>query len=50
LTLYDQEDFIFQIDAHMIFDKNWDIKILHNYFKIQKEQQIDKLIISGFPA
>jgi hypothetical protein len=50
LTLYDQEDFIFQIDAHMIFDTHWDIKILQNYFKIQKEKQIDKLIISGFPA
>lgn len=35
MSLYDEEDYILQIDAHMLFDKNWDTKILSRYKEIK---------------
>lgn len=36
LSLYDDEDYILQLDAHMLFDKNWDSTILSRYQNIKK--------------
>ncbi|MEY3907360.1 MAG: hypothetical protein RLZ52_427, partial [Pseudomonadota bacterium] len=38
-------DFILQVDAHMIFVKNWDEEILNSFKKLEKKY--DKVIISG---
>lgn len=45
--LCDQEDFIFQVDAHMFFQKDWDEKIINGYTEIYKDIESDKIIISS---
>jgi glycosyltransferase involved in cell wall biosynthesis len=35
LSLYDGEDYILQIDAHMLFDKDWDVKLINRYLEIR---------------
>lgn len=35
MSLYDEEDYILQIDAHMLFDKNWDTTLLSRYEQIK---------------
>lgn len=48
LTLYSNEDFILQIDAHSIFEPDWDIKIINKYTQIIKEKNLSKIIISSY--
>jgi hypothetical protein len=44
--MYDDEDYYLQIDAHMLFEKNWDEKIIQGFNKIQLAY--DKPIISTY--
>lgn len=37
IFLYDNEDFYMQIDAHMLFDRNWDDILVNSYYTIVKE-------------
>lgn len=46
LAFYDQEDFIFQIDAHMLFKEGWDNKLINRYFEISNIYKTDKIIIT----
>ncbi len=47
--MYDKEhDFIFQIDAHTIFDKNWDETLINNYYVAEKYAG-DKIVLSNMP-
>lgn len=46
MSLYDGEDYFFQIDAHMLFDKDWDEKIISNFKNIKLNY--DKPIISTY--
>lgn len=46
LSLYDAEDFILQIDAHMLFDKDWDETILSRYLEI--ENSINNPVITSY--
>lgn len=48
-SLYNEEDFIFQIDAHMIFEKNWDEIIIKKFLEIQNDIKHNKIIISDRP-
>jgi len=41
------EDFIYQIDSHMLFDVNWDRKLVNDYKKGVQKAGHDKVIISG---
>lgn len=41
------EDFIFEVDSHMIFDKDWDRKLINDYKKGVALSGTDKVIISG---
>jgi GT2 family glycosyltransferase len=41
----DDADFILQVDAHMIFVKNWDEEIIDSFKDLEKDYE--KLIISG---
>lgn len=43
---YDQEDFILQIDAHMLFKEHWDTILIERYLQIAAYTQSDKNIIS----
>ncbi len=45
-SLYDDEKYFLQIDAHMLFEKNWDSKIINNFINIQKVYE--KPIISTY--
>jgi len=49
LLQFDNFDYMFQIDAHTIFTKNWDEKIISVFDKIKDENNIDenKLILSS---
>jgi hypothetical protein len=44
--LYGGQDYFLQIDAHSVFPKDWDVKTINLYKKIQKEQSHEKIIIS----
>lgn len=46
LSLYDSEDFILQIDAHMLFDKHWDETLLSRYHEI--ENNVERPVITSY--
>lgn len=41
------EDFIYQVDSHMLFDPNWDRKLVNDYKKGVLKAGHDRVIISG---
>lgn len=47
MSLYEDEDWFFQIDAHTIFDKHWDLCLLAAWANCAK--QSTKPYISGYP-
>lgn len=49
LLQFDNFEYMFQIDAHTIFTKNWDEKIISVFNKIKNENNIDedKIILSS---
>lgn len=46
LSLYDQEDYVLQIDAHMLFDKNWDTTLVSRYERILQDYRLP--VITGY--
>lgn len=48
MNMYSGQDYFLQIDSHSIFVKNWDIKIIEWYKKIQSETKNNKIIISSW--
>lgn len=46
MKMFQDQNYFLQIDAHSIFAKNWDKKVIDLYKKIQQETQNDKIIIS----
>lgn len=46
ISLYDGEDYYFQVDAHLLFEKHWDTKIIDKFEKIQ--EVFEKPIITTF--
>ena len=49
-TLYQNEDFFLQIDAHSKFVKNWDDLLLKMYFQLKKIYETTKIILSTYPG
>lgn len=47
-TLYNGEDYYFQVDSHSIFDKDWD-KTLISYIKMYQDMGIEKPALTGYP-
>lgn len=43
----DDEDFIYQIDSHMMFDKDWDRYLINDWRKAKAKAGTDKIIITG---
>jgi hypothetical protein len=43
-----KEDYYFQIDAHMIFESDWDIDLLRRFNEIELEEGSSKTIISTY--
>lgn len=43
----EDEDFIYQIDSHMMFDKDWDRYLVNDWRKARDKTGSDKVIISG---
>lgn len=39
-----------QIDAHMIFERGWDTRLITNYKNIQTKTNIEKVVISSYVA
>lgn len=48
MKMYSGQDYFLQIDSHSIFVKDWDIKIVEWYSRIQKETNNKKIIISSW--
>lgn len=46
--LHKKEDYYFQIDAHMIFESDWDIDLLRRFNEIELEEGSSKTIISTY--
>lgn len=46
-TLYDNEEFYLQIDAHTLFEKDWDISLIQQYQELSLYH--DKVVITGYP-
>ena len=43
----EDEDFIYQIDSHMLFDKDWDRHLVNDWRKARNKAGSDKVIITG---
>jgi hypothetical protein len=41
------EDFIYEIDSHMMFDKDWDKKLIDDYRQGIQKENTDRIIITG---
>jgi hypothetical protein len=41
------EEFFYQVDSHMIFDKDWDRKLLYDWHRGKELHRDNKIIISG---
>lgn len=48
MSLYDGEDWFFQIDSHMDFKRNWDQKLIDWALHLQKDNK--NIVISSYPA
>jgi hypothetical protein len=47
---YDGEAYFFQIDSHMRFAKNWDVRLMTMLDQTQERVGNEKIILSQFPA
>ena len=47
-SLYKDEDFILQIDAHMIFADDWDNKLISNYYHVSQDTRNKKIIFTNY--
>ena len=48
-TLFDHEEFILQIDAHTVFQKDWDETLINIYDSIIKDRFDKRVILSSYP-
>jgi len=48
LFLYNNEDYYLQIDAHMLFQKNWDEVLLASYKNIKEKENIELPLITTY--
>jgi hypothetical protein len=48
--MYNGEEFFFQIDSHMRFEKNWDVRLLTMMEKAKSKAKTEKIILSQYPA
>lgn len=49
-SLYDGEDFFFQVDSHMLFAQGWDTDLIDMYNWCVKDAGTDKVILSQYVA
>lgn len=42
-------EYVLQIDAHTVFTKGWDLKLIENFNSISKEIKSDKIVLTGIP-
>lgn len=50
MDMYDGEDYFFQVDSHMRFAANWDVRLMTMLEQSQKLAKNEKIILSQFPA
>ena len=44
-----KHDYILQVDAHTVFTKDWDLRLIENFNNISKEINSDKVVLTGIP-
>lgn len=44
-----QHDYVLQIDAHTVFTKDWDLKLIENFEKIVEDTKTDRLVLTAIP-
>jgi hypothetical protein len=42
-------DYVLQIDAHTVFTKDWDLKLIENFSNISKEIDSDNIVLTAIP-
>ena len=47
MNIRECHDFVYQVDSHMLFDKNWDMFLVEDYNMAAKIAGHDKVIITG---
>lgn len=50
MEMYDGQDYFFQIDSHMRFAKNWDVRMMTMLKESQGIAKNEKVMLSQFPA
>lgn len=50
MELYDGEEHFLQIDSHMRFEQDWDVKMIDTLRQAQELSGTDKVILSQYPA
>lgn len=50
MDMYDGQDYFLQIDSHMRFAKNWDVRMITILKQAQEIANNEKIILSQFPA
>jgi len=48
-ALYDDQDYMLQVDCHTLFEKNWDSKMIDMFHKASEEVGDDNMVISCIP-
>jgi len=48
LSMYNNEDYILQIDSHTMFDKDWDTKLVDMFTDAVKETKNEKTILTSY--
>lgn len=47
MNIRECHDFVYRVDSHMLFDKNWDMFLVEDYNMVAKIAGHDKVIITG---
>jgi hypothetical protein len=50
MEMYEGQDYFFQVDSHMRFEKGWDSQMITMLKEAQEIAKTDKVILSQFPA
>lgn len=48
-ALYDNEDYMIQVDCHTFFDKDWDVQLLSLFDEAKKELDDEKILLTSIP-
>jgi hypothetical protein len=48
MNFYDNEDYVLQVDAHCLWQKNWDENLINLYEEAQEKIKYQKILLTGY--